>query len=87
MSFTVRSCSNVRPHFVYGGKIMGMGFGLYGGVPIFEILFVLMFVLVIGMFLVTAVKGISQWNKNNHSPRLTVEALVVKTQPRYGFGR
>lgn len=56
---------------------MGMGFGLYGGVPIFEILFVLMFVLVIGMFLVNAIKGIRQWNRNNHSPRLTVPATVV----------
>ena len=24
-----------------------------------------------------AVKGIGQWNKNNHSPRLTVDARVV----------
>ena len=35
------------------------------------------FVIVIGMFVVTAIKGISQWNKNNHSPRLTVPATVV----------
>ena len=29
------------------------------------------------MFIVTAVRGIRQWNKNNHSPRLSVDAEVV----------
>ena len=54
---------------------MGMfGFGFSG---LFEILFFLVFFLVIGMFIFTAVQGISQWNKNNHSPRLTVDATIV----------
>ena len=44
---------------------------------LFGIMFTLVFVLVIGTFIVTAVRGISQWNKNNNSPRLTVPALVV----------
>ena len=35
------------------------------------------FILVIGTFVVTFVKGISQWNKNNHSPKLTVPATIV----------
>jgi len=59
---------------------MDMGLGLSGfgtGFTIFQIMFTLVFVLVIGMFIVIAVKGISQWNKNNHSPRLTVPATVV----------
>lgn len=43
----------------------------------FEILFTLMFCLVLGMFVVTAIRGVSQWNKNNHSPRLSVEAKVT----------
>ena len=43
----------------------------------FEIMFSLVFVIVIGMFIVTAVRGIGQWSKNNNSPRLTVEAKVV----------
>lgn len=47
------------------------GFGL---VSIFGSL---IFVIVFGMFIVIAVKGISQWNKNNHSPRLTVPATIV----------
>lgn len=44
---------------------------------IFPIFFVLIFTIVIGTFIVTAVRGISQWNKNNNSPRLTVPAKVV----------
>ncbi len=53
-----------------------MGF-FYGGFDLFSIMFTIVFVLVIGMFVVTAVKGISQWNKNNHSPRLTVPATII----------
>ena len=49
----------------------GFGFGL------FEIIFALMFLLVFGLILATIIKSISQWNKNNHSPRLTVPATVV----------
>ena len=64
---------------------MGMGFGFddfgfsgFGtGFGIFGIMFTLVFILVFGMFIVIAVKGISQWNKNNHSPRLTVPATIV----------
>lgn len=44
---------------------------------LFQIMFFLVFFLVIGVFVVTAVKGIGEWNKNNHSPRLTVPATVV----------
>ena len=44
---------------------------------VFPIMFSLVFILVIGVFVVTAVKGISQWNKNNHAPRLTVPATVI----------
>lgn len=50
-------------------------FGLFEG--FFGIAFVLIFVLVFGIFLFTIIKGISTWNKNNHSPCLTVEATVV----------
>ena len=51
---------------------MGLFWG--GG---FEVMFLLVFFLVIAVFAVTLVRGISQWNKNNHSPRLTVDATVV----------
>lgn len=49
----------------------GLGFGL------FEIMFTIIFVLAIGMFAIAAIKGIGEWNKNNHSPQLTVPATVV----------
>ena len=57
-----------------------IGFGFSGfdtGVTIFQIMFTLVFVLVIGTFIVIAVKGIRQWNKNNQSPRLTVPVTIV----------
>lgn len=54
---------------------MGFGFGI--GFDLFGVMFTLVSVLVIGMFVVTAVRGIRQWNKNNNSPRLTVPATVV----------
>ena len=60
---------------------MGMGFGFndfgFSGFGIMGVFVTLIFVVVIGMFIVIAVKGISQWNKNNHSPRLTVPATIV----------
>ncbi|MBE6948267.1 MAG: DUF2500 domain-containing protein [Ruminococcaceae bacterium] len=43
----------------------------------FNAMFSLIFILVIGVFIVTFIKGIGQWSKNNASPRLTVEATVV----------
>ena len=52
---------------------MGFGFGFSA----FGVMFVLMFGVMLVLFIVTAVRGISTWNKNNHSPRLTVPATVV----------
>ena len=49
----------------------------YGYFDMFTIMFSIVFVIVIGMFIVTAIRGIGEWNKNNHSPRLTVIATVV----------
>lgn len=51
-----------------------MGFGFFN---LFEIMFTFIFMMFIGIFVVTIVKGIGQWNKNNNSPRLTVPAVVV----------
>ena len=44
---------------------------------VFPIIFSLMFLLVFGVVIFGLIKGISQWNKNNNSPRLTVPATVV----------
>lgn len=54
-----------------------MGFSYGFGFDMFRIMFTIVFVLVIGIFIVTMIKGISQWNKNNNSLRLTVPATVV----------
>ena len=47
------------------------------GFQLFDVMFFLIFFLILGMFLFMIVKGLSTWNKNNHSPRLTVDATVV----------
>ncbi len=44
---------------------------------IFPILFLLMFLLFFGVFAVTVVRSLTQWNRNNHSPRLTVDAKII----------
>ena len=54
---------------------MGYGFGM--GFDAFGTMFTIVFLLIIGVFITIFVRGISQWSKNNHSPRLTVPATVV----------
>ena len=48
-----------------------MVFGLFG------VLFTLAFLMVFGVFVVTIIKMLGEWNKNNNSPRLTVPVTVV----------
>ena len=60
-----------------------MGFGY--GFDMFSIMFSIVFIIVIGMFVVTAIKGIGQWNKNNNSPRLTVPATVVAKRTNVSY--
>ena len=47
------------------------------GFTVVPILATIIFIIVIVFFIVVFAKGISEWNKNNHSPRLTVDATVV----------
>ena len=47
------------------------------GFETMQILVPIVFLVVIGIILTMAVKGIIIWNKNNHSPRLTVDAVIV----------
>ena len=59
---------------------MGSGFGGmggFGGFGMFNIMFTIVLLLVTGTFVVILVKGIGEWNKNNHSPRLTVPATII----------
>lgn len=51
---------------------------IYGGFDfLFNILFPILFLVVVGMIVYTLIGNICTWNKNNHSPRLTVPATVV----------
>lgn len=58
------------------------------GFTVIPILAMIIFIIVIAVFVVVFVKGIRQWNKNNHSPRLTVDATVVakRTDIRHSSG-
>ncbi len=49
----------------------------YLGFGLFETLFFIMFGLFLVVFVGVLLKGIGQWSKNNHSPRLTVPVTVV----------
>ena len=47
------------------------------GSILFEGMFFLAFFLFFGIFIVNLIRNIGRWNKNNHSPKLIVEAEVV----------
>ena len=59
--------------------MFGFGFGF----ELFEIVFFIMFALFLVVFISIIVKGIGEWNKNNHSPRLTVPATVVAKRTNF----
>lgn len=67
-----------------------MGFDPFGDFMFsaFPIFFGLIFIIVISFFIFIIVKGISQWNTNNNSPKLTVPAEVVtkRTETSGGSG-
>lgn len=52
---------------------MFMGFG----VQLFSIVWSIVFFGILIAFFVILIRNLRQWHKNNHSPRLTVEATVV----------
>lgn len=54
-----------------------MFFGFDAMFHLFSLMFPLMFLLVFGMIIFTIVTNVRTWNKNNHSPRLTVLASVI----------
>ena len=49
----------------------------FGGFVVFRIMFAIAFLLVFGIFAVMMIKGIIQWNRNNHCPKLTVPATLI----------
>lgn len=67
---------------------MSPGFGMFDFMStVFPVFFVIVFVIVIGTFIASAVKGVSQWNRNNNSPRLTVNARVINKRTQMGYRR
>lgn len=56
---------------------MGIGFGFDSSFQLFQLLFFVAFFAVLAIIVVQMVRGAVQWNKNNHSPRLTVPATMV----------
>ena len=56
-----------------------MGFDFMFGTffRIFPFLFFAVFILIFPVFVGIAIKALSTWNKNNHSPILTVDAKIV----------
>lgn len=47
------------------------------GFNLMSLVFPLMFLLVFGMIAFIIIQGLCRWNKNNNSPRLTVEAKII----------
>lgn len=43
----------------------------------FMTLFMIIFIVILGIILFAFISGVLQWNKNNHSPKLVVAAKVV----------
>lgn len=52
---------------------MSYGYGFQSA----DMMFSMMFLLVIAVFVIVIAKNIGQWHKNNNSPRLEVEAMIV----------
>ena len=45
--------------------------------PAFEIMFTLSFLIFFAVFFIVIFQNVRQWNRNNQSPRLTVNAKVI----------
>ena len=54
-----------------------MGYGFSFGFQMFQIMFFIVFGLILCTVIVTLLKGLKEWNNNNHSPKLTVPVTVV----------
>lgn len=42
-----------------------------------NVIFLIIFIIAVGIIIFSSMQGIATWNKNNQSPRLTVPAVVV----------
>ena len=57
--------------------MMGFPFGGFGASGLFSILFTLIFAAILVCIIIAVIRGARQWNRNNHSPVLTVDAVVT----------
>lgn len=48
----------------------------------FDFIFVFVFGFVMVCFVFVIVNGIAEWNRNNHSPRLTIHAVVISKRTK-----
>ena len=53
---------------------------------VFPFLFFIVFGIILIVFVVTFVRGIGEWHKNNNSPRITVPARVVSKRTSVSHG-
>lgn len=49
---------------------------------LFELMFSLIFFLIVTAFIVMLARGLLEWNRNNHSPVLSVQARVVSKRTK-----
>ena len=54
----------------------------FSGFDLMERIFPLLFLVVFGIIVAALIRGVAKWNKNNHSPRLTVPARVASRRTR-----
>lgn len=54
---------------------------------LFSVMFFVVFLLSIGTFAAAFVRGLKEWNTNNHSPRLTVPVVVTAKRTAFRSGR
>lgn len=68
---------------------MGFSPDPFGGFmfSVFPVIFIVVFLLIIGIFIITAVKGLGEWNRNNHQPVLTVPARIVSKREHFSTSR
>lgn len=50
---------------------------MYSAFDVMSAIFPIFFILVAALVVFTIIRGLAEWNKNNQSPRLTVDAKVV----------
>lgn len=60
-----------------------MFFSFDTGFSLFPLLFSIAFLVIFCIIIVAAIRGVAQWNQNNHSPRLTVQARITSKRAEH----